>query len=64
MLNEEIIRDMKKTVKLKLPEGVSLPKGVELPEIEVSEITLRETVIGEDGKTYEVEKKIELPIIK
>lgn len=55
---------MKKTVKLKLPDGVSLPEGVELPEIEVSEATLRETVIGEDGKTYEVEKKIELPIIK
>lgn len=54
----------KKKVKLKLSEGVSLPEGVELPEIEVSEITLRETVIGKDGKTYEVEKKIELPIIK
>ena len=54
----------KKKVKLKLPDGVSLPKGVELPEIEVGEDTLRETMIGDDGKTYEVEKKIELPIIK
>lgn len=55
---------MKKTVKLKLPEGVSLPEGVEPPEIEVSEVTLRTTIIGDDGKTYEVEEKIELPIIK
>lgn len=54
----------KKKVKLKLPEGVSLPDGVEPPEIEVSEITIRKTIIGDDGKTYEVEEKIELPIIK
>lgn len=54
----------KEKVKLKLPDGVSLPEGAELPEIEVGEVTLRETMIGDDGKTYEVEKKIELPIIK
>lgn len=54
----------KKKVRLKLPDDISLPEGVELPEIEVGEVTLRETVIGDDGKTYEVEKKIELPIIK
>lgn len=54
----------KKTVKLKLPDGVSLPEGVELPEIEVSEVVIRKTIIGDDGKTYEVEEKIELPIIK
>lgn len=51
-------------VKLKLPEGVSLPEGIELPEIEVSKATIRKTVVGKDGKTYEVEKEIELPIIK
>lgn len=55
---------MKKKVKLKLPDGISLPNGVELPEIEVSEATIRETIIDDNGKTYEVEKKIELPIIK
>lgn len=54
----------KKMVKIKLPDGVSLPEGVEPPEIEVGEVQLRETIIGDDGKTYEVEKKIELPIIK
>ena len=54
----------KKKVRLKLPDGVSLPEGVELPEIEVGEATIRETMIGDDGKTYEVEKKIELPRIK
>ena len=32
-------------------------------EIEVGEVTLRETIIGDDGKTYEVEKKIELPVV-
>ena len=64
MSNEEIIRDMKKTVKLKLPDGTSLPEGVELPEIKVSKATIRKTVVGKDVKTYEVEKKIELPIIK
>lgn len=53
-----------KKVKLKLPDGISLPNGVELPEIEVSEATIRETIIDDNGKTYEVEKKIELPIIK
>lgn len=55
---------IKKVVKIKLPDGVSLPEGVELPEIEVGEVTIRETMIGDDGKTYEVEKKIELPRIK
>lgn len=54
----------KKKVKLKLPDGISLPNGVELPAIEVSEATIRETIIDDNGKTYEVEKKIELPIIK
>lgn len=54
----------KKKVKLKLPDGVSLPEGVELPEIEVSEATIRETIVDDNGKTYEVEKKIELPIVK
>lgn len=54
----------KKRVKLKLPDGISLPEGIELPEIEVSKATIRETVVGKGGKTYEVEKKIELPIIK
>lgn len=54
----------KKKVKLKLSDGISLPNGVELPEIEVSEETIRETIIDDNGKTYEVEKKIELPIIK
>jgi hypothetical protein len=54
----------KKVVNIKLPDGVSLPEGVEPPEIEVGEVTLRETIIGDDGKTYEVEKKIELPRIK
>lgn len=54
----------KKTVKLKLPDGISLPDGVELVEIEVGEATFRKTVIDNDGKTYEVESKIELPIIK
>lgn len=48
----------KKTVKLKLPDGVSLPEGVELPEIEVSEATIRETIIDDNGKTYEVEKRL------
>ena len=37
---------------------------MELPEIEVSEATIRETIIDDTGKTYEVEEKIELPIIK
>lgn len=54
----------KKKVKLKLPEGVSLPEGVEPPEIEVSEVTIRKTMIRDDGKSYEVEEKIELPVIK
>lgn len=54
----------KKKVKLKLPDGISLPNGVELLEIEVSEATIRETIIDDNGKTYEVEEKIELPIIK
>lgn len=54
----------KKMVKLKLPEGVSLPEGIELPEIKVSKATIRETIVSKDGKTYEVEKEIELPIIK
>lgn len=54
----------KKTVKLKLPDGISLPDGVELVEIEVGEATFRKTVIDNDGKTYEVESKIVLPIIK
>ena len=54
----------KKIVMLKLPEGISLPEGVEPIEIEVSKATIRETVVGKDGKTYEVEKEIELPIIK
>ena len=54
----------KKKVKLKLPDGISLPEGIKLPEIEVSKATIRETVVGKDGKTYEVEKEIELPIIK
>ena len=55
---------MKKKVKLKLPEGISLPEGIEPIEIEVGEVTLRTTIIGDDGKTYEVEEKIEFPIIK
>lgn len=54
----------KKKVKLKLPDGISLPNGVELPEIEVSETTIRETIIDDNGKTYEVEKKIEFTVIK
>mgnify|MGYP003358785986 FL=1 len=54
----------KKKVKLKLPDGISLPEGLELPEIEVSEATIRETIIDDNGKTYEVEKKIEFPVIK
>lgn len=54
----------KKKVKLKLPDGISLPEGIELPEIEVSEATIRETIIDDNGKTYEVEKKIEFPVIK
>lgn len=54
----------KKKVKLKLPDGISLPNGVELPEIEVSEATIRETIIDDNGKTYEVEKNIEFPVIK
>ena len=54
----------KKRVKIKLPDGVSLPEGVELPEIEVSEATIRETIIDDNGKTYEVEKKIKFPVIK
>lgn len=54
----------KKKVKLKLPDGISLPEGVEPPEIEVSEVTIRKTMIGDDGKSYEVEEKIEFPIIK
>jgi len=54
----------KKMVKLKLPDGVSLPDGVKLPEFGVGEATLRKIIFGEDGKTYEVEEKIELPIIK
>ena len=48
----------KKTIKLKLPEGV------ELLEIEVGEATFRKTMIDNDSKTYEIESKIELPIIK
>ena len=54
---------MHKKVKIKLPDGVSLSEGVELPEVEIGEATLRKTIIGEDGKTYEIEEKIELPII-
>lgn len=54
----------KKKVKLKLPDGISLPEGIEPIEIEVSEVTIRETIVDDNGKTYEVEKKIELPIIK
>lgn len=54
----------KKTIKLKLPEGVGLQDGVELLEIEVGEATFRKTMIDNDGKTYEIESKIELPIIK
>lgn len=54
----------KKMVKLKLPEGVSLPEGIEPIEIEVGEVTIRKTIIGDDGKSYEVEGKIELPIVK
>ena len=54
----------KKKEKLKLPDGISLPEGVELPEIEVSEATIRETIVDDNGKTYEVEKKIEFPVIK
>jgi hypothetical protein len=54
----------KKMVKLKLPEGVSLPEGIEPIEIEVGEVTIRETIIDDNGKTYEVEKKIEFPVIK
>lgn len=54
----------KKKVKLKLPDGVSLPEGIEPIEIEVGEVILRKTMIGDDGKTYEVEEKIELPTIK
>ena len=64
LVDKNMNETSKKKVKLKLPDGISLPNGVELPEIEVGEVTLRETVIGDDGKTYEVEKKIELPIIK
>ena len=48
----------KKKEKLKLPDGISLP------EIEVSEATIRETIVDDNGKTYEVEKKIEFPVIK
>ena len=51
-------------VKIKLPDGVSLPEGVELPEVELCEGTLRKIIRGEDGKTYEIEEKIELPIVK
>lgn len=54
----------KKRVKLKLPENITLPDGVELLEIVVGEVTLRETIIGSDGRTYEIERKIELPTIK
>lgn len=54
----------KKMVKLKLPEGISLPEGIEPIEIEVGEVTIRKTIIGEDGKSYEVEEKIELSIVK
>lgn len=54
----------KKMVKLKLPEGVSLPEGIEPIEIEVGEVTIRKTIIGDDGKSYEVEEKIGLPIVK
>ena len=56
------MKKKKKKVKIRLPDGVSLPEGVELPEVEISEATLRKTIIGEDGKTYETEEKIELPI--
>jgi hypothetical protein len=34
-----------------------------VPEIEVGDVTLRETVICDDGKTYEVERKIKLPVV-
>lgn len=54
----------KKKVKLKLPEGISLPEGIEPLEIAVGEVILRKTMIGDDGKTYEVEEKIELQTIK
>ena len=64
LVDKNMNETSKKKVKLKLPDGISLPNGVELPEIEVSEATIRETIIDDNGKTYEVEKKIELPIIK
>lgn len=54
----------KKKVKLKLPDRISLPEGIEPIEIEVGEVTIRKTIIKDEGKTYEVEEKIELPIIK
>ena len=57
-------KEKRRKVKIKLPDGVSLPEGVELPAVEIGEATLRKTIIGEDGKAYETEEKIELPIIK
>lgn len=64
LVDKNMNETSKKKVKLKLPDGISLPNGVELPEIEVSEATIRETIIDDNGKTYEVEKKIEFPVIK
>lgn len=55
--------EKRKKVKIKLPDGISLPEGVELPEVEIGEATLRKTIVGDNGKTYEIEEKIELPII-
>ena len=56
--------EKRKKRKMKLPDGVVLPEGVELPEIEVCDYILRTYHIGEDGEMYEIEKIIELPIIK
>lgn len=55
--------DNKKDLSVYVKKRVSLPEGVEPLEIEVKEVTLRETIIGDDGKTYEVEKKIKLPVV-
>lgn len=64
MIDKNMNETSKKKVKLKLPDGISLPNGVELPEIKVSEATIGETIIDDNGKTCEVEKKIEFPVIK
>lgn len=52
-----------KKVPIVIPDGVPWPADVPIPEIEVLETTVRITEIGEDGKTREVEKTVELPVI-